>query len=151
MLIFSCWIIIGNIFEVNYRKENLNKISGKITGIKEVRIVNTKRNTDYELRLYLKSNPAYFRITDNYKYHDIQNELKSGDEVQIYFRPKYLALLGFGNEFDIYQLEYKNRILFDLEKRKENSKGLIIIGLISFSMFGTAYYFVRKLQRKSYS
>jgi hypothetical protein len=143
-LILFSWVLIGNLIEINYRIDNLNKITGRIININEVQTLNSKKNQDYELRLYLNNYPNYFRITDNFKYQNIQNKLKFGDEVQIYFRPKYMVVFGFGKQRDVYQLESKNEILFDLDNRKRNSKGLMIISTIFLLIFGTVYFFCKK-------
>ena len=143
-LIFFSWVIIGSLIEINYRKENLNKITGRIINIKEVQTRNSKKSQDYELRLYLDNYSKYFRITDNFKYQNIQRKLKFGDDVQIYFRPKYLLAFGFGKQTDVYQLEYKKEVLLDLSKRKRNSEGLIVMSLIFILIFGTIYYFANR-------
>ena len=151
-LIFFSWVVIGNLIELNYKKDNLIKISGEIININEVVSIKRKNSQDYELRLYLNNYQKYFRILDNFKYDNIQKKIKIGDEVQIYFRPKYLVPLGMGRQTDIYQLESKNEILLDLSERKRKSKGLIVISLIALTIFGAAYYFAkRKINKKSYS
>jgi hypothetical protein len=149
LIIAFSWILIGDLIELNYSKNNLNKITGTIENIEEV-LIQGKREYN-ELRISLNNYPKYFRITDNFKYQNIQEKLKIGDEIQIYFRPKYLVPFGLGKETDIYQLEYKKEILYDIAKRKKNSKGLIVFSLIALTIFGTAYYFGKiKLNKKSY-
>ena len=143
LIVFS-WMLIGNLIEVNYRKDYLNKVKGRIMIIGENLTRDYKKNQEYELVIYLDNYPKYFRITDNYKYQNIKKKLKFGDEVEIYFRPKYLVAFGLGKQTDVYQLEYKKEILFDLSKRKRNSKGLIIISLIFLLIFGSVYYFANR-------
>jgi hypothetical protein len=59
---------------------------------------------------------------------------------------------GLGKQTDVYQLEYKREILFDISQRKRNSKDIIVISLIFLSIFGTVYYFAnRRLNIKSSS
>ena len=144
VLIFFSWIIIGNLIELNYQKENLNNISGQIINIKEIQTRNSRRNQDFELRIQLNSFRKYFRITDNFKYQNIEKKLKIGDEVKIYYRPNYYVLFGFGKQTDVYQLEYKNETLFNISERKRNSKGLIKISLVSVLIFGSVYYFAKR-------
>ena len=149
VIVFFPWVIVGNIIELNYRKENLNKITGQIINIKEIQIRNSRKNQDFELRLYLDNYKKYFRITDNFKYQNIKNKLKIGDEIEIYFRPKYYVLFGFGKQTDVYELQHKNATLFNISERKRNSKGLIKISLIAILIFGSIYYFAkRKIKNK---
>jgi hypothetical protein len=143
-LIFFFWVLVGNLIELNYKKENLTKITGRIISINEAVSTKRKNSQDYELRLYLNNYPKYFRILDNFKYDKIQKKVKRGDEVQIYFRPKYLVPLGMGRQTDIYQLESKNVILLDLSERKRKSKGFIVISLIFLIIFGALYYFAKR-------
>ena len=152
ILVFFGWVIIGNIIELNYRKENLNNITGQIINIKEIQTSNSRKNQDFELRLYLDNYKKYFRITDNFKYQNIRNKLKIGDEIKIYFRPKYYVLFGFGKQTDVYELQHKNETLFNISERKRNSKGLIKISLIAVLIFGSVYYFARRKikNKKSY-
>ncbi len=150
LIVFS-WTLIGNLIEVNYRKDYLNKVKGRIVIINENLTKDYRNNQDYELVIYLDNYSNYFRITDNYKYKNIQKKLKFGDEVEIYFRPKYLVAFGLGKQTDIYQLEYKKEILFDLSQRKRNSKGLIILSLIFLLIFGSVYYFANKKLRSKKS
>ena len=142
LIIFS-WFLIGGLVEMNYEKANLNQISGYIIGINET-LVSDYKSQHSELRIYLNNYPKYFRITDNYKYQNFIENLRLGDKILIYYRPIYLVPIGAGRQTDIYQLECKNKILFDLKNRKRNSKGLIIISSISLLFFGIFYYFARK-------
>ena len=129
---------------MNYQKENLNNISGTIINIKEIQTRNSRRNQDFELRIQLNNYKKYFRITDNFKYQNIEKKLKIGDEIKIYYRPDYYVLFGFGKQTDIYELEYKYGTLFNISERKRNSKGLIKIGLIAVLIFGSVYYFAKR-------
>jgi hypothetical protein len=147
-LIFFTWVVIGNLIELNYKKDNLIKITGRIININEAVSTKRKNSQDYELRLYLNNYPEYFRILDNFKYDKIQKKVKLGDEVQIYFRPKYLVPLGMGRQTDIYQLERKNEILLDLSERKRKSKGFIVISLIFLLIFGALHYFAKRKLNK---
>lgn len=144
VLIFFSWILILNIVELNYQKENLNNISGTIINIKEIQTRNSRRNQDFELRIQLNSFQKYFRITNNFKYQNIEKKLKIGDEIKIYYRPNYYVLFGFGKQTDIYELEYKNEILFNIAERKTNSKGSIKISLVAVLIFGSVYYFAKR-------
>ena len=144
ILIFFTWIIIGNLIELNYKKENLNNITGQIINIKEIQTRNSRRNQDFELRIQLNSFQKHFRITDNFKYQNIEKKLKIGDEIKIYYRPNYYVLFGFGKQTDIYELEYKSETLFNISERKRNSKGLIKISLIAILIFGSVYYFAKR-------
>ena len=144
IIIFFTWVIVGNIIELNYRKENLNKITGQIINIKEIKTRNSSKNQDFELRIHLDNYKNYFRITDNFKCKNIENKLKIGDEIKIYFRPKYYVLFGFGKQTDIYELQHKNETLFNISERKRNSKGLIKISLIVVLIFSSVYYFARR-------
>ena len=144
VIVFFTWIIVGNIIELNYRKENLNEITGQIINIKEIQTRNSRKNQDFELRLYLDNYKKYFRITDNFKYQKIEKKLKIGDEIKIYFRPKYYVLFGFGKQTDVYELQHKNKTLFNISERKRNSKGSIKISLIAVLIFGSVYYFARR-------
>ncbi len=148
-LIFFFWVLIGNLIEQNYKKDNLTKITGRVVNVNEAITTKRKNSNDYELRIYLNNYPQYFRILDNFKYENIQKKIKIGDEVQIYFRPKYLVPLGMGRQTDIYQLENKNEILLDISERKRKSKGSIVISLISIIVFGALYYFGKR-KIKSY-
>lgn len=134
----------SNWIELNYQKENLNNISGTIINIKEIQTRNSRRNQDFELRIQLNNYKKYFRITDNFKYQNIEKKLKIGDEIKIYYRPDYYVLFGFGKQTDIYELEYKYGTLFNISERKRNSKGLIKIGLIAVLIFGSVYYFAKR-------
>ena len=144
VIVFFTWVIVGNIIELNYRKENLNNITGQIINIKEIQTRNSRKNQDFELRLYLDNYKKYFRITDNFKYQKIEKKLKIGDEIKIYFRPKYYVLFGFGKQTDVYELQHKNETLFNISERKRNSKGSIKISLIVVLIFGSVYYFARR-------
>ena len=144
VIVFFSWTIIGNIIELNYQKENLNNISGTIINIKEIQTINSRKNQDYELRIQLNSFQKHFRITDNFKYQNIETKLKIGDEIKIYYRPNYYVLFGFGKQTDIYELEYKSETLFSISERKKNSKGLIKISLIAVLIFGSVYYFAKR-------
>lgn len=148
VIIFFTWVIVGNIIELNYRKENLNNITGQIINIKEIQTRNSRKNQDFELRLYLNNYKKYFRITDNFKYQKIEKKLKIGDEIKIYFRPKYYVLFGFGKQTDVYELQHKNETLFNISERKRNSKGSIKISLIVVLIFGSVYYFARRKIKK---
>lgn len=144
VIVFFTWVIVGNIIELNYRKENLNNITGQIINIKEIQTRNSRKNQDFELRLYLDNYKKYFRITDNFKYQKIEKKLKIGDEIKIYFRPKYYVLFGLGKQTDVYELQHKNETLFNISERKRNSKGSIKISLIVVLIFGSVYYFARR-------
>ena len=144
VIIFFSWTIIGNLIELNYQKENLNNISGTIININEIQTRNSRRNQDFELRIQLNNYKKYFRITDNFKYQNIEKKLKIGDEIKIYYRPDYYVLFGFGKQTDIYELEYKYGTLFNISERKRNSKGLIKISLIAVLIFGSVYYFAKR-------
>ena len=152
VIVFFTWVIVGNIIELNYRKENLNNITGQIINIKEIQTRNSRKNQDFELRLYLDNYKKYFRITDNFKYQKIEKKLKIGDEIKIYFRPKYYVLFGFGKQTDVYELQHKNETLFNISERKRNSKGSIKISLIVVLIFGSVYYFARRkiINKKNY-
>jgi hypothetical protein len=144
LIVLFSWIIIGNLIELNYQKDNLNNISGTITNIKEICTRNNRKSQDFELRIQLNSFKKHFRITDNFNYKKIENKLKIGDEIKIYYRPNYYVLFGFGKQTDIYQLEYKYETLFNISDRKRNSKGLIKISLIAVLIFGSVYYFAKR-------
>ena len=144
VIVFFSWTIIGNLIELNYKKENLNNISGTIVNIEEIQTRNSRRNQDFELRIQLNNYKKYFRITDNFKYQNIEKKLKIGDEIKIYYRPNYYVLFGFGKQTDIYELEYKKETLFNISERKRNSKGLIKISLIAVLIFGSVYYFAKR-------
>ena len=152
VIVFFAWVIVGNIIELNYRKENLNNITGQIINIKAIQTSNSRKNQDFELRLYLDNYKKYFRITDNFKYQNIENKLKIGDEIKIYFRPKYFVLFGFGKQTDVYELQHKNETLFNISERKRNSEGIIKISLIAVLIFGSVYYSGRRKikNKKSY-
>ena len=125
VIIFFSWSVVGSLIELNYKKDYLTKISGRVIKVNEAITTKRKNLKDYELRIYLNNYPKYFRITGNFKYNNFQKKIKIGDEVQIYFRPMYLVLLGMGTQRDIYQLENKHEILLDLSERKRKSKGFI--------------------------
>ena len=144
VIVFFTWVIVGNIIELNYRKENLNNITGQIINIKEIQTRNSRKNQDFELRLYLDNYKKYFRITDNFKYQKIEKKMKIGDEIKIYFRPKYYVLFGFGKQTDVYELQHKNETLFNISEQKRKSKGSIKISLIVVLIFGSVYYFARR-------
>ena len=146
-LIFFSWVLIGNLIEINYTKDYLKKVKGRIVIINENLTQDSKKKQNFELIIYLDNYPKYFRITDNFEYKNIEKKLKLGDEVEIYIRPKYFVAFGLGKQTDIYQLEYNKEILFDLSQRKRNSKGLIIISLIFLLIFGSVYYFANKKLR----
>ncbi len=156
IILFFVWIVIGNFYELNCTKNDLKAIKGTIIDSKEVavsvarkRINNGKRK---ELRLVLNNYPNYFRLTDSFQYLDIINSLKIGDTVTIYYRKKYLVPLGFGHETDIYQLEHNNKVLFDISKRKQNSKGIIFVAglaVVLFSGMFLYYNWRRKIVKTS--
>jgi hypothetical protein len=106
-IFFACFInflflgISWGFIESNYKKDNLCRINGIVIKINEVQARNTKKTQDYELRLYINNYPKYFRITDSFKYESILKKVTIGDKISIYYRPKYLVLLGMGRQTDI--------------------------------------------------
>ena len=139
------WIVIGNLFELAYTKQDLEFKKGRIVYFDKIitKTINKPlyKSIEKEVQIKLDNYPEYFRLTDNFKCDTLLNNLKLGDTITIYYRKKFLVPLGFGKQTDIYQLEYKNQVLFDIIQRKNNSKSLILVGIIATIIFGGFYIY----------
>ena len=146
--ILFIWVTLGNIFELTYSKHDLEFKKGAIIDFGQIvtKVIDKPlyKGKEQEFRILIENYPAYFRLTDNFDYTPLLDNLKVGDTVTIYYRKKYLVPLGFGRQTDIYQLEYKNQIIFDLTERKNNSIGLVLMGAIASIIFGGLYVYRRK-------
>jgi hypothetical protein len=150
--ILYIWLTAGNLFELTYSKEKLEFKEGAIVELRQVvRKLTDKplyKRSKQEIHIKLDNFPEYFRLTDNFRCDPLIDYLKTGDTVTIYYRKKWLVLLGFGRRTDIYQLEYKNKIIFDLNQRKSNSKALILIGSIFSIIFGCLCFYLKHKRNK---
>jgi hypothetical protein len=148
IIILFIWFAIGNSVELIYKKNNLKFVKGSIISIDNViiKVINKPlyKGKKYELRLRLNNYPDYFRLSDEFNYDNIIKSLRIGDTVTIYYRNKYLVPLTSGIQTDIYQLEFRNKILFDLIQRKQNSKGLFFTTLIASIILSVTYYYIKK-------
>lgn len=147
------WIVIGNLFELAYTKQDLEFKKGRIVYFDKIitKTINKPlyKSIEKEVQIKLDNYPEYFRLTDNFKCDTLLNNLKLGDTITIYYRKKFLVPLGFGKQTDIYQLEYKNQVLFDIIQRKNNSKSLILVGIIATIIFGGFYIYPKYKFAKS--
>ncbi|MBI5021008.1 MAG: hypothetical protein HZB59_06195 [Ignavibacteriales bacterium] len=141
--LFFIYCTIGQFIEMSIRKIDLLYVKGKIISIQNV--VTSKISKPFykhsvrELRIYVEGYQEYFRISDNFNYRDFIADLAIGDTVYIYHRNLLTTILGMGRQFDIYQLENKNRILFDLENRKQNASQLTLVSFMFSFFFGVFY------------
>ncbi len=150
-ILFLC-IALGNLIELSYILSDLEVKRGAIIDFNQIitKVINKPayKGIEQETNILLDNYPEYFRLTNNIHYSLVVNDLTIGDTVTIYYRKKYMVPLGFGQQTDIYQLEYKNQILLDLNQRKKNSKGIMLIGIIASTGFGGFYFYLRRKRKK---
>lgn len=132
MLFFS-WITVGNIIEQNYALADLNKITGEVKNLIITRKQFDKNGKGKELRIFLKNSPGYFRLTDHFNFQKIVDQVSKRKVLTIFYRKTDQLKWGFGRQTDIYHVQYKGSVLFDLRKRHENSfKITMVTGIGTF-------------------
>ena len=147
------WVLVGQIVQSRLSVDKLIKVTGIITGTKEVATNVRKKlfytHKDLELRIYLKDTSEYFRIMDVYKYPRFRGQIKNGDTAEIYIRPKWLVPLGLGYRNDVFQLNVNGQTIFDISGTHRNENAIIIVSIIAIASFiFLGQWTRRKAQRK---
>ena len=143
IILFFSWVTVGNIIEQNYAKADLNRITGQVDSLIIAPIYFDKNGKGKELRIFIKSSPEYFRLTNNFNYQKIIDQISKEDAITIFYRQENQLKWGFGKQADIYQLEYNGSVLYDLSKRHENSFKITLATGIGTLVFLGLYAFYR--------
>jgi hypothetical protein len=107
----------------NLTISDMLSITGPIADRKIVFIQGIKYK-HYPMVIDLNNFDKEFRLMDVYSknFDDIKNQVNIGDTVKIYYRTKLQAFIGFGERFDIYQLENKGKVVFPFDATKNQNK-----------------------------
>jgi hypothetical protein len=142
------WVLVGQIIQVNLTVDKLVRVNGIID--KTVEVAKKRRKSNryyYELRIFLKDTPEYFRFMDIYRYDVFREKIQSGDSTQIFIRPKWLVPLGLGYRNDIFQMTLNGETLFDVSQTKKNNTRIIIVTIIAIPSFLLLGRYIRKKGR----
>ena len=133
-------------------KDELVKTSGTVEWIGEAMEHGTNLNKYYPLMISLTGQQEQFRVKDNFKYRfkELKNRIKNGDNLTVYTRTKAQTIIGWGQQFDIFQIENNSEVLFDIKWMKTYRKSQMeffgLFAIISWGLFGG--YFYRKCSEK---
>jgi hypothetical protein len=135
-------------------KDELVKTSGTVEWITETEERGTTLTKYYPLMISLQGHQEQFRVKDNFKYRfkDLKNRIRNGDNLTVYTRTKAQTIVGWGQRFDIFQIEKESEILFDIKWMKNYNKNQMeffgFFSLIAWGLF-VAYIYKRRSEKGS--
>jgi hypothetical protein len=141
---FMSWGAIANYYSLTFETTNLNKHTGIVNSIQVIEEIGYTQYQSikyFPVEISLHNSTKLFRLRENFSkyFNKLQSEIEKGDTVTIYTRTKFEALVGWGKQLDIYQIEKKGEILLPLgavrEYNKNQASALAIFSIILWAPF----------------
>jgi hypothetical protein len=141
LAIFLTWGALGNFYTLTFSKRKLIAHNGIVTGMEtrlEIGTTQYQQIKYYPIIISLNNSSKEFRLRDNFKEYfiELQNNMRNGDTATVYTRTKFDALVSWGKEGDIYQIEKNGNVLFPLTVVKAyNSNQALILSLFALVLW----------------
>ena len=141
-------LMLGQLSLEFFSIKQLNKVSGKITGLRRERIVNDNNTSDTsEFSLIITLNgTADYKIENEVYAAKLNNALKTGDEITVYYPTQLVNILSATFAESVSQIEANGQVLYSFESQKKDNWyiiGVCIVGILIF------YGFYRFLKRRN--
>jgi len=149
---FFSWGALGNFYTLTLSQRDLIANNGQVTsmGVRlESGATQYQQIKYYPIKISLRNSSKDFRIRDNFKsyFKGIQDNIQYGDTVTVYTRSKFDALISWGEEGDIYQIEKKGVVLFPLAIVKSyNTRQALVLCVFALVFWTLSVVF--RLRRK---
>lgn len=137
---------VAQYYSSSLDKEELVKTSGTVEWIGETAEHRMNLNRYYPLVILLSGHQEQFRVKENFKYRfkELKNNIQNGDNLTVYTRTKAQTIIGWGQQSDIFQIERKSDVLFDIKSMKRYRKNQMeffgLFAVIAWGLFGVYFY-----------
>ena len=144
------YVVIAQLYTSSLSENDLVSSSGQVSTIKQdISLHNNRRDTTrrVSIKLFNSINDFFLFDNDGEIYELIQRIVNTGDTVLIFHRTQLQAILGFGNEFQIFKLEKSGVVLYPFDKAKQTFGAMSIFGiLVMIGLWFLYFYFRHKLK-----
>ena len=146
------WGALANLYTLNLSQKNLIGNEGEVMGINKQLELGTSQyghKEYYPMIIALGSSSKEFRVRDNFKdwFAYLQERIQYGDTITVYTRSRLDALVTWGKNGDVYEIDKNGAILFPLSTVKAYNKNqALILGLFASILW--SLYIVYKLKRR---
>lgn len=144
------WLSLGLFVDSKIDDKRLVSHTGRIIQIDSV-ITSVKdkpffKQVTKELHLTIEGEPDYFSSITTENFGSILQQVKYGDTVTIYTKPKIWMIFGLKENNDITKLKKGETLILDYKKYKQDAS-LMIYFALPFSIGLLILYFVRIKRR----
>lgn len=119
IVVILTFVVVGQYFMTTLVTDDLVKVSGQVTYLKQDRYKHYKY-TDDRITILLKGHEEPFYTFDNHKdFFKKINEIQIGDNITLQHRTKFQSLIGTGDEFKIMQIEKNGEMVYPFDRARE--------------------------------
>ncbi len=144
-IILLCVLMLGQLALEFFNIKQLNKVSGTITGLQKEKIVNddnAKDTSGFSLVITLNNNARYTIENENHA-SKLSSQLKSGEEVTIYYPTRLINILSATFAESVSQVEANGKVLYSFESQKQDSWYIISCCIFGILFFYGFYRFLK--------